>query len=160
MGGALKPEKCFWYLLDYECVDGEWTCADAMTKDLKITNPSRTKSPIKQEKVTESKKTLGIHDSLSGGNEGHLSFIANKAAQWGNRMKNGHLPSHVAWIAYKHQLWPSLTYGLGKMTNLLNKTDYKMLNILGIFRNVSTGLQNLTPVWQIQTVQPPHQATQ
>jgi len=27
-GGALKPEKCFWYLLDYECVDGNgvtWT---------------------------------------------------------------------------------------------------------------------------------------
>jgi hypothetical protein len=22
-GGALKPEKCFWYLLNYECVDGE-----------------------------------------------------------------------------------------------------------------------------------------
>jgi hypothetical protein len=22
-GGALKPEKCFWYLLDCECVDGE-----------------------------------------------------------------------------------------------------------------------------------------
>jgi hypothetical protein len=26
---------------------------------------------------------------------------------------------------------------------LLNKTDYKMLNILGIFCNVSTGLQKL-----------------
>jgi hypothetical protein len=23
-GGALKLEKCFWYLLDYECKDGEW----------------------------------------------------------------------------------------------------------------------------------------
>ncbi len=63
-------------------------------------------------------------------------------------MENGHLPSHVAWIAYKHQLWPSLRYGLGTMTNnieiadkLLNKTNYMMLNILGIFRNVSTGLQ-------------------
>jgi hypothetical protein len=55
MGGALKPEKCFWYLLDYECMDGEWTYADAMTKDLKITNPHGTKSPIKQEKVMESK---------------------------------------------------------------------------------------------------------
>jgi hypothetical protein len=21
-GGALKPEKCFWYLLDYKCMDG------------------------------------------------------------------------------------------------------------------------------------------
>ena len=65
-------------------------------------------------------------------------------------MKDGHLPSHVAWIAYKHQLWPSLRYGLGTMTNnmevadkLLNKTNYKTLNILGIFCNVSTGLQKL-----------------
>ncbi len=23
-GGALKPKKCFWYLLDYTCEDGEW----------------------------------------------------------------------------------------------------------------------------------------
>ena len=23
-GGALKPEKCFWYLVDYECEEGEW----------------------------------------------------------------------------------------------------------------------------------------
>jgi hypothetical protein len=129
-------------------VDREWTYADAMTKDLKNTNPDGTKSPIKQEKVTESKKTLGIYDLPSGGNEGHLSFIANKATQWVNRMKNGHLPSHVAWIAYKHQLWSSLRYGLGTMTikmevadKLLNKTDYKMLNILGIFHNISTGLQ-------------------
>jgi hypothetical protein len=79
-----------------------------MTTELRITNPDDTKSPIKQEKVTESKKTLGIYNSPLGGNEGHLSFIVDKATQWVNRMKNGHLPSHVAWIAYKHQLWPSL----------------------------------------------------
>ena len=24
-GGALKPEKCWWYLLDYEFVDGKWS---------------------------------------------------------------------------------------------------------------------------------------
>ncbi len=37
------------------------------------------KSPIKQKKATESKATLGVYDSSSGGNEGHLSFILNKA---------------------------------------------------------------------------------
>jgi hypothetical protein len=26
-GGALKPEKCFWYLLDYTCDGGEWSYA-------------------------------------------------------------------------------------------------------------------------------------
>jgi hypothetical protein len=24
-GGALKLEKCFWYLLDYTCYEGEWS---------------------------------------------------------------------------------------------------------------------------------------
>ncbi len=80
-------------------------------------NPDGTKSPIKQEKVTESKQTLGIYDSPLGGNKGHLGFIVEKATQWVNRMKNGHLPSHIAWMAYKHQLWPSLRYRLGTMTN-------------------------------------------
>jgi hypothetical protein len=122
-GGALKPEKCFWYLLDYDCVKGEWTYAETRATELKITNPDGTKSPIKQEKVTESKKTLGIYDSPSGGNEGHLSYILKKATQWVNRMKNGHLPSHVTWIAYKHQLWPSLGYGLGTMTNNEGETE-------------------------------------
>ncbi len=149
-GGVLKPEKCFWYLLDYDCINREWTYADATATELKITNADGTKSPIKQEKVTESKATLGIYDSLSGGNKGHLSFILDKATQWVNRMKNGHLPSHIVWIAYKHQLWLSLRYGLGTMTNnmevaeeLINKTNHRMLNILGIFRNVSTGLRKL-----------------
>ncbi len=137
-------------MLDYNCVEGEWAYAETRAAELKITNPDGTKSPIKQEKVTELKKTLGIYNSPSGGNEGHLRYILKKATQWVNRMKNGHLPSHVTWIAYKYQLWPSLQYGLGTMTNeeeeaenLLNKADYYTLNVLGIFRNVSTGLQKL-----------------
>ncbi len=57
---------------------------------------------------------------------------------------------------YQHQLWPSLRYGLGTMTNdmeiaekLLNKMDYKTLNILGILRNVSTGLRKLHPTFGV-----------
>ncbi len=51
-GGALKPEKCFWYLLDYVCKDGEWTYAEMVPREMMITNPNGTTSPIKQEKVT------------------------------------------------------------------------------------------------------------
>jgi hypothetical protein len=50
-GGALKAEKCFWYLLDYRCIDGEWTYTDALLKEILITNPDGTKSLIKQEEV-------------------------------------------------------------------------------------------------------------
>jgi hypothetical protein len=65
-------------------------------------------------------------------------------------MTNDHLPSHVAWVAYRHQLWPGLQYGLVTMMNnidpaakLLNNIDYKTLNFLGILRNVTKGLRKI-----------------
>jgi hypothetical protein len=108
------------------------------------------KSAIKQEEVTVSKKTLGIYDSPAGGNKGHLDHIKGKVTMWINGMTNGHPPSHTAWVAYRHQLWPGLRYGLGTMTNdidpaakLLDKVDYKTLNVLGILRNVTKGLRKI-----------------
>jgi hypothetical protein len=97
-----------------------------------------------------SKKTLGIYNAPAEGNEGHLDYIKGKATTWVNRMTNGHLPSHIAWVAYRHQLWPGLQYGLGTMTNdidlaakLLDNVDYKTLNVLGILRNVTKGLRKI-----------------
>jgi hypothetical protein len=69
--------------------------------------------------------------------------------------KNGHLPSHVAWISYRHPLWPGLRYRLETMTNDMDRVnqffgtaDYKTLNILGIVRNVNTGLRKLTTTFE------------
>ena len=65
-------------------------------------------------------------------------------------MKNGHLSSHVAWIAYRLQLWPGIRYGLGTLTNdieeannLLSETEAKTLNTLGVVRMATTGLRRL-----------------
>jgi hypothetical protein len=62
-------------------------------------------------------------------------------------MTNGHLPSHMAWVAYRHQLWPGFPYGSGTMTNdlevtdnLLYKEDYRMLNVLSVVHSVTKGL--------------------
>ncbi len=108
MGSALKPEKCWWYLIDYTCKDREWMYTDIVPREFYITNLDGTKSLIKQEEATMSKKTLGIHDLLMGCNASHLDHIKTKATTRVNRMTNGHLPSHMAWAAYKHQLWPGL----------------------------------------------------
>jgi hypothetical protein len=65
-------------------------------------------------------------------------------------MANGHLPSHIVWVAYRHQLWPGLRYGLGTMTNkielaatLLDEVNYKTLNVLGILQNITKGLRKI-----------------
>jgi hypothetical protein len=65
-------------------------------------------------------------------------------------MTNGHLPNHMAWIAYKHQLWPGVWYGQGMMTNdlevadnLLHEEDYRTFNVGGVARSVTKGLRHL-----------------
>jgi hypothetical protein len=65
-------------------------------------------------------------------------------------MTNGYLTNHTAWIAYKHQLWPGVRYGLGTMTNdlkvaddLLYNEEYRILNILGVVRSITKGLRCL-----------------
>jgi hypothetical protein len=46
-GGAFKLEKCRWHLLDYTCVDGKWTYADIVPRELLITNLDGTKKSNK-----------------------------------------------------------------------------------------------------------------
>ena len=78
-GGALKPEKCFWYLLDYTCHEGEWFYyAKHPGFELFVTNPDGSRSGIRQEDAATFKKTLGIYDAPSGGNLGHLEYIHGK----------------------------------------------------------------------------------
>ncbi len=149
--GALKSEKCIWYLLDYTCNKGEWSYVVHSDFELSVTNPDGFKSSIKQEEASTSKKTLGVYDAPSGGNQGHLEYIHGKLTKWINRMRNGHLPSHMAWIAYKLQLWPGLRYGLGTMTNdleatekIFDKADYETMPILGVVRTVKKNLGSCT----------------
>jgi len=99
-------------------------------------------------------KTVGVYDSPARGDKGHLDYIKKKTSTWINIMKNGHLPSNIAWVAYKIQLWTGLRYGLGTMKNdleeaesLLLNEDQEMLNILGISRNISRGIQRLQPTF-------------
>jgi hypothetical protein len=48
-GGMLKPEKCFWYLLDYTCKEGEWEYTVHSDFELYVNSPGGSKNSIKQE---------------------------------------------------------------------------------------------------------------
>ena len=87
-----------------------------------------------------------MEDCPAGGSATKLEAIKTKVGDWINRMKNGHLSAKWAWVTYKYQLWPSIRYVIGIMTNgmekaeeLLDEHDYNLLNILGIARTVKRG---------------------
>ncbi len=63
--------------------------------------------------------------------------------KWINRMKNGHLPAKLGWIAYRFKLWAGVRYGLvvlGKPMSIaaevLKRQNFRRLLFLGINCNV------------------------
>ena len=149
-GGAVKAAKSFWYLLDYDCVDGEWIPMEMVQYDVFVPMPDGSEEKLRQYDIHHSEKTLGVFDSPAGGSAEHLKDVSERVESWTTRMKNGDLPASMAWTAYNLQLWPSLRFGLGTLTNdveaadeLLSSYDYIMLPFLGVVRTIKKGWRKL-----------------
>jgi hypothetical protein len=139
-GGSLNPEKCYWYMVDYVCIDGEWKYAPQVDWQVTIPMPDGSKHPITQLDVTESQKMLGVWSNPTGIDSDHLKkHVIGKYRTWVDRSSNGHLPNRYNHTSYKYKLWPGLRYGLATLAtptsqlhDLLRNLDYRTLPLLGV----------------------------
>jgi hypothetical protein len=82
-------------------------CEDTKSYELTIILPDGTRRAITQLHVTDSWKMLGVWSSPNGSDKKHLQeVVMGKTTKWVGRLKNSHLPVHLAWKAYCFQLWP------------------------------------------------------
>jgi hypothetical protein len=104
-GGALNPDKCYWYLLSYTCANGEWRYNHQTNFTLTIPLLDGARAKIQQTNIDEAKKMLGIWSTPSGNDTRHLEeCIIAKTRTWMERIKNSTLPTHLVWRAYRYQL--------------------------------------------------------
>ncbi len=59
-GGALNPDKYYWYMVSYVCREGEWEYDDTKSYEFTIILPDGTCKAIMQLRVTDSQKMLGL----------------------------------------------------------------------------------------------------
>lgn len=149
-GGAIKAEKSFWYLLDYAQKDGEWILVRNHRQRLTVPSPSGKPAVLPPKQPDDAERTLGVLHAPCGGHTAHLDRLFSKTERWTNDIKNGHLPSTLAWLSYRRQLWPGLRYGLGTLSNnyddastLLNRLEFQMLPLLGVNRHIRKGWRQL-----------------
>jgi hypothetical protein len=145
-GGALNPDKCYWYLVQYKCVNGIWEHDHDGSYKMSIPLPDGSRQEIKQINHNESKKMLGVWSNPTGDDEKHLrEAILGRAETWATRVKNSHLSPRLTWKAYRYSLWPALRYGLAtlatpleQINNILHKHEYEILPRLGFNRHIKT----------------------
>ena len=98
----------------------------------------------------EERKSLGVYFCPEGGSKKQMNTIKEKVDKWVNKMKNGYLPTYLAWMAYCHKLWPSARFGLGTtpneveaMESMLDKEDYESLNGFRVASTLKKGWRKL-----------------
>ena len=157
-GGALKPEKCFYYLIDYEWQDdGTWEYTTMVDlPPITVPLPDGTAAPIEQLSAEVAKKTLGIWTNPAGCSITQLGALYKSLKTWTNRLSAGKLPAKWAWVSHNLHLWPKLRYGLGTNSSpvatladaeepggALRKLYRKMLPFLGVNRNIKSEWRHL-----------------
>ena len=107
MGGALKPEKCFYYIVDYEWLaDGSWQYTEMVVRDLFVQCVDGSEVEIEQLPVDMTRKTLGIWTN-AGNFSCQLEAFTTRLTTWTDQLCAGKLPLRWAWVGY------FISYGQG-----------------------------------------------
>ena len=86
-GGALRPDKSWWYLVKYQWERGTWKAADAGSdKELTATGPDGITQNLRHLDVTESAEMLGVWMSPSGDRSKLISHSKRQAIEWAGKI--------------------------------------------------------------------------
>jgi hypothetical protein len=70
---------------------------------------------VSQGEVSTAEKALEMWSNVDGNDEHIAQNITGRVRKWISKMKNGHLPARLGWVAYKFVLWPGVKYGLATL---------------------------------------------
>ncbi len=125
-GGALQPNKCFYLIILFEWVNGEWQYKNNKIREefgVTVPLPQNGKAPIAHNPVTHAKKTLGAMTSPDGSSRALIKMMQEKAQQWVNDVRNGHVHRQNVWFSLKVQFWPRIGYNLCNLPALFHMLD-------------------------------------
>ncbi len=72
---------------------------------MEILLPDGSTANIVHGDVMTAEKALGIWSTVSSNNDKHLKEnVTGRVGSWISRMRNGHLPARLGWMAYRFKL--------------------------------------------------------
>ena len=112
-GGALRPDKSWWYLVKYHWDRGTWKATDAgADKVLTAKGPDGVVQTLKHLDVSESAEMLGVWMSPSGDRSKLVSHLKRQAIDWAGKVRLGRASQDEAWTALTTNVSARLKYPL------------------------------------------------
>jgi len=86
--GALVLEKCFWYYIHNQWVNGKWqySITPQPHSMMSVLDDNGRLATIRQLPPLEARRTLGVHLALDGSNKDELQYLLKVAKSWQTAM--------------------------------------------------------------------------
>ena len=141
-GGVLQPTKCFYSIISFNWKDGKWCYANKALRGefgVNVPLPKGKEAPIARRQVDHAEKTLGAMTSPDGNSGASIQLMQEKAQNWINAARSGHLHRRNLWFSLKVQFWPRVGYGLcstmatyRELEQALHRQYYQILPLRGV----------------------------
>ena len=116
-GGAIAPDKCWWYLVDFQWRNGKWYMVNGgKGHSLTVRDKDKTVCTLPNLPPSTAKQMLGVFLSPDGDESTQLAYLSEKAQKWMEFIRVGGLDWTSCWIALKTTIWKSLEYPLPATT--------------------------------------------
>ena len=109
-GGAINPDKSYWYLLDYKWTGAQWVyrSMEEMPGDLQAPNPSGDVQPLNRYEPHKAAKQLGMLTAPDGNMDAQRAHLLNKAQDFANNIKRQGMLS-------KNEVWQNMTHTISRI---------------------------------------------
>jgi hypothetical protein len=121
-GGAIVPEKSFWYLINFKWSSGNWRyCSSSeMAASIKVKDINGFLKELKRIEPHQAMTTLGVDIAPDGNLVQQAEKMKRNAILWADQMRSGKLSRLDSWTVLHSTLWRSLEYPL-PLLNLKKK---------------------------------------
>ena len=154
-GGALKPEKCFSYLISFDWDEkGNWSYAnheDDEGAKILVPMPDGKEEAIDNLNCSKEKETLGILTSPEGLGKASIKKMRERADKWIGSAAGSKLHRRMFWTSVERQFWPSVSYGLccsmatlKELEGALQTRYHKMVPKGGFIRTAKKEIRQLS----------------
>ena len=100
-------------MVDFTWTRGKWTySAFDPSRQLKVRDENGQEVEVQQVPVQEAKRTLGVYLAPDGSNDQMKEALLNKAKEWAEQIRVGHLGREESWRALKTTIMKSIEYPL------------------------------------------------
>ena len=108
-GGAINPEKSYWYMLDWHWSRNQWTprLSSDMEGSLTAVNPSGDRKPLTRLEPSQASVQLGIHSAPDGNQKAQFDYLLGKAQDFAANLRKQRLLN-------KNEVWTNLTLSINR----------------------------------------------